>query len=95
MKISYTPESIDDLIRLREFIEQKNPVAAQRIANELLIGIEKLKVFPKMGLPVGNAPNPESIRDIYVLSYTVRYLTADTNLTVLRIWHNKENEKDA
>ncbi len=30
MRISYTPESIDDLKKLREFIEVKNPLAAQR-----------------------------------------------------------------
>jgi len=95
MNISYSRESIEDLIRLREFIENKNPVAAQRIASELLNGVEKLKVFPKMDLPVGNAPSPESIRDIYILSYTLRYLITESNITVLRIWHNKENEKDA
>lgn len=51
---------------MREFIEVKNPIAAQRIANELLTGIEKLKVFPKLGLPVQRAPDPEVIRDIFI-----------------------------
>ena len=94
MKISYTPEAIADLSRLREFIEIKNPVAAQRIANELLIGIDKLKVFPKMGIQVLRAPQPELIRDLFVGNYTIRYLIKDDNIIVLRLWHGKENEKD-
>ncbi|GMR16639.1 MAG: hypothetical protein BMS9Abin31_0995 [Gammaproteobacteria bacterium] len=35
MKISYSPESVGDLIRLRKFIEIKNPQAAQKIALSL------------------------------------------------------------
>ena len=95
MKISYTPESIDDLVRLRGFIEEKNPVAAEHVANSLLSGIEKLKVFPRMGLPVGSAPDPEVIRDLYIEQYTVRYMALYSELIVLRVWHNKEHEKDS
>ena len=32
MNLKFTPEAIGDLTRLREFIEEKNPVATQRIA---------------------------------------------------------------
>lgn len=94
MKISYTPEAIADLSRLREFIEIKNPVAAQRVASELLIGIDKLKVFPKMGIQVLRAPQPELIRDLFVGNYTIRYLIKDDEIIILRLWHGKENEKD-
>ncbi len=94
MKINYSPESIDDLKRLREFIEIKNPVAAARVSNDLLSGIAKLKIFPQMGLPVSRAPNPELIRDLFIGSYTIRYLLTDSDIFILRIWHNKENEKN-
>lgn len=95
MKIRYTPESIDDLIRLRAFIEEKNPVAAARVANALVSGVEKLKVFPRMGLPVGSAPDPQVIRDLFIEQYTVRYMGSESELIILRIWHNKEYEKDS
>ena len=95
MKISYTPESIDDLIRLRQFIEEKNPIAAERTAKTLLSGIEKLKVFPRMGLPVGSAPDPDVIRDLYIEHYTVRYMSSESELIVLRVWHGKEHDKDS
>ncbi len=89
MKVNNTLESIHDLKRLREFIEIKNPIAAQRIANELLTGIEKLKVFPKIGLPVQHALDPEIIRDLFVGYYTVRYLISSNTIFILRIWHGK------
>ena len=94
MKIDYSPESIRDLIRLREFIEAKNPTAAKRIANEMLAGISKLKIFPRMGLPVKRAPDPEVIRDLFIGQYTVRYHVSSENIFVLRVWHGKEVGND-
>ena len=94
MKVDYSPESIGDLIRLRAFIESENPQAARRIANSILEGLDKLKIFPRMGLPVHRAPDPESIRDLYIGSYTIRYLVRKKRIYILRVWHGKEIEKD-
>ncbi|MCH7881176.1 MAG: type II toxin-antitoxin system RelE/ParE family toxin [Proteobacteria bacterium] len=94
MNLKFTPEAIGDSIRIREFIEEKNPIAAQRIANELLIGVEKLKVFPEIGLMVDRAPQPELIRDLFIGRYTIRYLIGENEIVVLRMWHGKEIEKD-
>jgi len=93
MKIGYTPEAIEDLSRLRDFIETKNPVAAQRIAKDILVGIGKLKIFPKMGVQVLRAPKPELIRDLFIGDYTARYLISNDQIVVLRVWHGKEIEK--
>ena len=94
MKIRYSLESVDDLDRVVEFVEVKNPFAARRMAIDLQEGIDKLKQFPKIGLPVLKASDPELIRDLYISSYTVCYLIADEIIYILRIWHNKENERN-
>lgn len=94
MKIKYSPESIDDLQRVVEFVEVKNPYSARRLAIDLQEGVEKLKQFPKIGLPVLKAPDPEAIRDLYINDYTVRYLIAEGVIYILRVWHHKENEKN-
>ena len=94
MNLRFTPEAVEDLVRLRTFIEEKNPSAAQRIARDLLLGMEKLKVFPEIGLKVERAFEPQRIRDLFVGNYTVRYLIGDGEIVVLKIWHGKENEKD-
>ena len=94
MNLRFTPEAIEDLIRLREFIKKNNPTAAHRIARDLLLGMEKLKVFPEIGLKVERAFEPHRIRDLYIGNYTVRYLIGDGEIVVLRLWHGKENKKD-
>lgn len=91
MIISYTPEAIIDLIRLREFIEQKNPEAAQRISKVLGKGIKQLKAFPNIGVEVQEAPNPEMVRDLILGHYIVRYLLKANEVIILRIWHHKED----
>jgi len=94
VRITYSPEAIGDLQRVVEFIEPKNLFAARRIAIDIQEGIQKLKQFPLIGLPVINAFDPEQIRDLYVSNYTVRYLVESKRIHILRVWHNKENEKD-
>ena len=91
MRISYTPESIEDLKRLREFIEVKSPPAAQRVAATLLQGINQLKMFPYLGVEVEQAPNSAIVRDLIIGNYIVRYLIHSGSITILRVWHHKEN----
>jgi len=94
MKIKYSPEAVADLQRAVKFIENKNPFAARRIAIDLQEGVDKLKQFPEIGLPVLKAPDPAKIRDLYINEYTVRYLITDEVIYILRIWHDKENERN-
>ena len=94
MNVKYSPESIEDLQRVVEFLENKNPFAARRIAIDLQEGVQKLKQFSQIGLPVLKASDSERIRDLYVGQYTVRYLITDELIYILRIWHGKENDKN-
>lgn len=91
MKILYSPESVNDLIRLRKFIEVENPLPAQRVANTLKKGIKQLKTFPYLGVEVPPAPNPEMIRDLIIGKYIVRYLIRSHGIYILGVWHYREN----
>lgn len=92
--VEYSPESLEDLQRIVEFVEAKNPYAARRIAIGIQEGVSRLKQFPEIGLPVIKAPDPERIRDLYVGNYTLRYLITDGTVYILRAWHHRENEKN-
>ena len=93
MKTIYTPESVRDLQRLREFIAIKNPNAASRIANALQTGIKKLKTFPNLGTDV-REDESKMIRDLVLGDYIVRYLLLKESIYILRIWHQKEDWKE-
>lgn len=91
MNIFYSPEAIDDLKRLRQFIGLNNLQAAQRAAESILKGISQLHSFPLLGTEVPLAPDPEMVRDLVIGKYIARYLVGSTEIYVLRIWHHKEN----
>ena len=86
MRILYSPESIEDLKRLREFIEVKNPQAAKRVADSIIVGVKQLKSFPYLGVEVPQAPKPEMIRDLITGKYIARYLVHSDEVYVLRVW---------
>lgn len=94
MKLVYSADSVQDLIRLREIIAHKNPEAARRIAADLMARMQQLCMFPTMGRPVELAPFPESIRDFVFGDYIVRYSIHDGALTILKIWHHLEDTKE-
>jgi len=94
MKIDYTDVAINDLVRLRAFIAEHNPSAANKIAKQLLVGIQRLSQQPRLGHPVREAPEPEKIRDIVLGRYVVRYTLLSQAVLVLRVWHHKEVRED-
>ncbi len=83
MRIDYTENAIDDLSQLREFIAAKDPAAANRYASQLLEGIARLEDQPYLGHAVYYAPEPESIRDMIVGNYIVRYALLDEQILIL------------
>lgn len=91
MKLLYTPEAINDLRRLREFIAEKNPEAAEKIGPQLMADISRLTTLPYLGRKVQRAPNPEKVRDLSSGTYIVRYLILDDEIHVLRVWHKRED----
>ncbi len=93
MNVSYSEEAIKDLIRLREFIEIKNPLAAQRASSSIKKGISQLKEFPRLGVKVNLAPEPDVVRDLIIGNYLARYLITEKVIYILRIWHHKEDIK--
>ncbi len=93
MKLVYTDLAVEDLRRVRAFVEETNPPAARRVANEIVDHIAKLPRFPRMGRPVERAPDPQTIRDLIFGRYVVRYSVHETSIVVLRIWHHLE-ERD-
>ncbi len=91
MKLVYSEESVSDLVRLREFIAEQDPLAAARVAAGLIARIENLRLFPTMGRAVELAPDPKAIRDAIFGKYVIRYATHTEAVVILRIWHHYED----
>lgn len=93
MKLIYSSEAVEGLVRLRRSTAQHDPSAASRTAQELVIRIEPLLTFPGMGRPVPQSPEPGSVRDFVSSAYVVRYAVHPSALAVLRIWHHFEQQR--
>jgi len=91
MKIVYTKNAYNDIQRLKEFITIKNPAAARKIVTKLVNSVDNLLVFPQLGKVVQASPDPDSLRDLYILDYHIRYLILKHSIQIVRIWHQKED----
>ena len=89
MKLIFSRAAVYDLFRLREFIAQLSPKAAQRVSQRLRGAIERLVDMPQIGRPVENLPG--EIRELIFGKYVVRYEVRQQILYILRIWHGKED----
>ena len=91
MKLVYSAEAVADLMRLRDFISEKDPHAAHRVGRKLVKRIEILRQFPRIGRPVERAKDPDTLRDIVFGNYVIRYSLHQETIILLRVWHHFED----
>ena len=72
--ILLAPDAVEDVERLRTFLDQNNPGAAQRALESIWTAIERLQEFPEMGMQTEDA----GIRQI-----VVRFGSSDTSYVML------------
>jgi plasmid stabilization system protein ParE len=90
VKLVYSQDAVSDLIRLRDFIAEKDPSAAARVSLELVARIDYICSFPNMGKAVALSPEPLNIRDAIFGKYVVRYVAQAESIIILRVWHHYE-----
>lgn len=95
MRLQFTEQALEDLIRLRAFIAEKNPAAAQRISQQLIRSIRSLVDQPFMGHDIGlagvQAGVQAEVQEWVAGDYVVHYVVRDDLLTVLQVWHGRED----
>ena len=91
MKLSFTGRALHDLSRLRAFISKDNPQAARRISQALRGSIRHLADHPQMGDALAA---PAGVRRWVAGPYVVHYMIDGQTLTVLRIWHGREQRTE-
>ena len=91
MKLVYSQEAVSDLIRLRDFIAEKDPGSAELVSLELVARIDYICSFPNMGKAIPLSPEPLDIRDSIFGKYVVRYVAQAESIIILRVWHHYES----
>lgn len=94
-ELIWTPGALDDLSRLRAFIEPYNPQAAARAATAIIAGANRLRDNPSLGHPHEGLPE---FRKLFISfgrrGYVLRYRIDGQKIVVLRIWHTREEIVD-
>jgi len=84
-QLRWTPEAIDDLALLRDFIAARNPAAARGVLARIFETAARLKSFPALGQP-GRVPGT---REIVVSGtpYFMAYRVEDQIVRIDRVLH--------
>jgi len=90
--IVYAPRALDDLRAIEAYLQERNPVAAKRVLEQIKRTIETLAVFPFVGIIV----NEDGDRRIGVARYPylVFYHQAEGDLFIDHIRHSSRKPID-
>jgi plasmid stabilization system protein ParE len=96
VRLVFTVLARQDLNRLRDFIAEHNPDAAQRAAARIKAASTLISRFLTMGRVVRAPANSTlDVRELPVAfganGYLIRYQILRNEVRVLRIWHSREN----
>jgi toxin ParE1/3/4 len=85
MRLRWEADALLDLSDLRNYIEEDNPSAAQKVASRIIEKVNLLKEQPLLGGP-GRIYNT---REMIVTNtpYTIIYHVSADTITILRVFH--------
>ncbi|WP_320170319.1 type II toxin-antitoxin system RelE/ParE family toxin [Maridesulfovibrio sp.] len=88
MQIRFSPESVEDLKRIFEFIALHDPDSARTVVLNLKSAINRFSQMPYLGRALEEI---ENVREFVFGRYVIRYLVRNDAVYVLRLWHSKED----
>ncbi|MGS2724888.1 type II toxin-antitoxin system RelE/ParE family toxin [Porticoccus sp. GXU_MW_L64] len=90
-EIVWLSGAVRDVSRLRDFIREKNPAAAQRAASRIKEAAIILSENPEAGRPVEDLL---PFRDLLIPfgngNYVLRYREEKERVVIVRVWHSRE-----
>jgi len=88
--ILLSPDAVEDVERLRSFLDQNNPGAAQRALMSIWTAIDRLQEFPDLGMSTADADIRQLVIRFGASGYIVRYAVLTPDILITRIWHGRE-----
>ena len=90
MELKWSSKALSDLGRLHDFLAAVNKKAATRVVQSLVAAPARLIEQPHLGEKLGEFEQ-RNVRRLIVGQYELRYEVGKRALTVLRLWHIREN----
>jgi toxin ParE1/3/4 len=86
MKILWTEPAIEDLRNLYSYIANDSPEYASSFVERIILSVEKLTSFPKVGRIVPEA-DEETIRELLYHNYRIVYRIRKDLIEILTVVH--------
>lgn len=90
MRLIWSSRALSDLSRLYAFLLPSSRKAATQVLRTLRSGALKLLEHPRLGERISQIENRE-VRRIFLRGYELRYEVSGDEITVLRLWHTRED----
>lgn len=89
MRLTWTRQAVRDLTEARQFIANDNPVAARRVAEQLLAAADLLVRNPE----IGRAGRIEGTRELVVpkSKYLLIYRVRNKQIEILHVYHARRD----
>lgn len=90
--ILFAPDAVLDVERVRHFLEERNPQAAQRALATIWRALEQVQAFPEIGAPTADPDIRQIVVRFGAAGYIVRYtrLAETGDIFVTRLWHGRK-----
>ena len=86
-RVTWTPQSLEDINAICEFITRDAPRYAQLFATRVFNATDRLEVFPESGRKVPEV-NQQNIREIILGNYRIIYRLQGDEVQVLTVYHS-------
>ena len=86
-QIKWTPQSLDDIDAIANFIARDSDYYARMFAIKIFDSVERLKSFPESGRIVPEL-NRKEIREVIFGSYRIIYRIRDKLVEILTVYHS-------
>ena len=86
MKLIWTDPSIEDLRSIRDYIARGSDFYAANLVEQVVLSVEKLLQFPRLGRVVPEAQD-ENIRELVYQNYRIIYRIARERIEILAVVH--------
>ena len=91
MKIEWSDDAIADLDRFADFLHERHPSLARRIAAEIAEKANLLAERPHLGRPIGGrAEYRQVVLQVANAAYIFQYRIDGDRLVMLRVFHGRE-----
>jgi addiction module RelE/StbE family toxin len=94
MRIDYSEQAIDDLLKISEYIAEDSENRAVQLLKKLKIKIEMLLHFPYMGVECQSKNIHQDCRIMIFESYLIFYVITHHSITINRILHHSVNYQE-